>query len=1377
MNKLILNKWRGYASLLGIVTFMFARPVLATLTISTANEHGSAPFTPSWTPAAGSLIAGLSPSSISGNFALDDTNRNPDSLTSGDSLTITTDPGNTGPDPIGNTTTSSNYVTCGNGSGAGSTIIYTLPASADGYNLTNITVDGGWGDNGRDGQAYNVFYSTVSNPSDFIYLTSVSYVPSGVPNSTPSATQVILSDSAGGVIAANVAAVKFDFTFPGSENGWTGYGAITVQGTSATSITTPPIVITTANQNGPSPFTPTYSPETNNDLILGLSPSTATGNFQEDGGNNGPISVLTDGLLASNVNTTGWESQFVSCGGGSGAGSTLIYTLPANANGYDITNIVVYNGWQDGGRDGQYYIVSYSTVAAPTTYVPIGTVYYLPSVPAQPSLNRVSISPTTGAPLGSGVQNIKFDFASPTDASGFDNGWQGYDEIIVQGTSTAAPPPPPSPLLTQDILPTYAETVVGDVVVFTADFSNAPPANLQWQSIIGGVTNIIPGATSSTLTLNDVQTSSSGYYQLKAVNATNNAAAPSYSTPAQLVVGSTPSPVDDIVVDYAGQCGWGGAGAVGISTNFTPTWTVDTTNDIILNSVDTFVSGPFPGDPGTVNFSGNFALEGGDLVGDPAVLSDGSFGYFSYWPNVGTSPTECSCGVNGAGSYVIYALNTNGVAPYGFDITNITVYGGWGDSGRNEQKYQVLYSTVAAPTNFSAMITVDYNPNDPNDTQSGTRTTLVPASGVLAHNVYAVEINWDLVGSVPKNGVEGYSEIVIAGTNSAPLATLVQDITPLAAEDVVGSSLTLTAKFNGATSYQWQQNGTNIPGATSSTLTINNLQPSNTATNGGYVLVASNAAGSVMTRGCTVIVDPVPAPVNNVVQSWAYQLSDSATFAPTWPTNMLPSSLIYGQNPPAGGYDPIGDYNDIDSDPLSFGLAGGLVVLTDGNYGSIVPDGPHPAFATCGTGSFLEPSLGYSTNSGEYVVYTLGPSATGYDVTNIQIAGGWNDNGRDSQYYTVSYSTVANPNLFIPLVTVTNNIPNNPNSIFQANDGTMVRGTFTPGTGVLARNVYAIYVDFTSPPNVPNGYSGYSEISVFGEPSASDTLPISVTAANENTATPTWTPETPDLILGQLPSSTGAGSFAGSFNNEAPTEGLSALTDGTLGPFDIADTNFATCGGAFGAGSSVTYASANGWNLTNIVVYSGWGDYNRGGQFYNITYSTLSAPTVFVPLTSVNYNPPFNPPANYVEFNTLVSLSEPSGPQVNRVDIAPANGAVTLATNVYAVTFDFTPQTGGLDNGYSGYSEIILQGSTLAAPTAATFSSPVRSGNSLVLSGKSNAANAGRAYNILSSTNLLTPLSQWTIVGSGDLSGTGTFTNSIPINSSQPTTFFLLQTY
>src|SRR6185369_11245595 len=147
---------------------------------------------------------------------LDLSTRNVNTLTSGGTLTINTLPGDAGPDPIGNTTTSPNYVTCGNRTGApaaGSLIVYTLPASANGFNLTNITVYSGWADSGRDAQAYTVLYSTVANPGNFIYLTSVSYNPS-VPGGTPTANRVIVNDSLGGAIAANVAAVKFVFSTP-----------------------------------------------------------------------------------------------------------------------------------------------------------------------------------------------------------------------------------------------------------------------------------------------------------------------------------------------------------------------------------------------------------------------------------------------------------------------------------------------------------------------------------------------------------------------------------------------------------------------------------------------------------------------------------------------------------------------------------------------------------------------------------------------------------------------------------------------------------------------------------------------------------------------------------------------------------------------------------------------------------------------------------------------------------------------------------------------------------------------------------------------------------------------------------------------------------
>ena len=195
--------------------------VIITATNQTSSGTGS--FTPSWSALTnGSLIAGMPPSSALGNFSLEPYwgTRNVNSLTTGGSLTITIEPS-----PL---TTSPNYVTCGNLSGAGSNLVYTLTGSSTGYDLTNIVVYGGWGDWGRDQQAYSIYYSTMAAPTNFISLTSVNYNPS-IAGGVQSATRVTITSSTG-ALAKNVAVVKFDFSSPASENGYCGYAAITMFG-------------------------------------------------------------------------------------------------------------------------------------------------------------------------------------------------------------------------------------------------------------------------------------------------------------------------------------------------------------------------------------------------------------------------------------------------------------------------------------------------------------------------------------------------------------------------------------------------------------------------------------------------------------------------------------------------------------------------------------------------------------------------------------------------------------------------------------------------------------------------------------------------------------------------------------------------------------------------------------------------------------------------------------------------------------------------------------------------------------------------------------------------------------------------------------------
>jgi hypothetical protein len=82
-----------------------------------------------------------------------------------------------------------------------------------------------------------------------------------------------------------------------------------------------------------------------------------------------------------------------------------------------------------------------------------------------------------------------------------------------------------------------------------------------------------------------------------------------------------------------------------------------------------------------------------------------------------------------------------------------------------------------------------------------------------------------------------------------------------------------------------------------------------------------------------------------------------------------------------------------------------------------------------------------------------------------------------------------------------------------------------------------------------------------------------------------------------------------------------------------------------------------------------------------LSYSTVSAPTTFIPLTSVNFNPAI---AGGVQSATRVTIAEDT--------------AAALATNVKSIRFQFTPSP---ENGYTGYTEIDVVGAAVPEPGAA----------------------------------------------------------------------------
>ena len=443
-------------------------------------------------------------------------------------------------------------------------------------------------------------------------------------------------------------------------------------------------------------------------------------------------------------------------------------------------------------------------------------------------------------------------------------------------------------------LPGTAVDVVGSQVTFSAAFGNTNPLEglppyyygstfnaafgvgntYQWQFISNGVTNNIAGATNITLTLSNLQLSNTGLYQLRA----SNHLAVAVSAPASLTLNNVPASVNNVITSYAAQT------AGGYGFGLTPTWTV-APGSIIYKQLPSSTNGDYDLEPDWGNRNVNSLTAGSGLVVCP-----------------GGSPTTTytnyvTCGNGGsmaAGSLVIYSLTNTSAA--GYNLPNITVYGGWKENGRDQQAYTVYYSTVTAPTTFISLCSANYLPANPASVGCTTRATFTPASGALASNVAAVKFDFTNPGS--ENGYCGYAEIGLYGMPLSPVVAT--NTLPVTAADVVGSQETFTAAFSTASplTYQWQviSDGVtnNIPGATNTTLTLANLQLTNTAS---YQFQASNVYGVVVSSASALTVSSVPAAVNNVITAMAAQTgTGSGTFTPTW-TVTTNGSLIAGQSP------------------------------------------------------------------------------------------------------------------------------------------------------------------------------------------------------------------------------------------------------------------------------------------------------------------------------------------------------------------------------------------------------------------------------------------------------------------------------------------------
>ena len=199
---------------------------------------------------------------------------------------------------------------------------------------------------------------------------------------------------------------------------------------------------------------------------------------------------------------------------------------------------------------------------------------------------------------------------------------------------------------------------------------------------------------------------------------------------------------------------------------------------------------------------------------------------YSYGKFIGTvSALAATVATTAATSITATGASTGG------NVTN--------DGGATVTQRGVVYGTSTGPTTGNATFITS---------GTGTGIYTVSLAGLLNQGVtyYVRAFAINSVGT-------SYGNEISFTTLSAPAITT----QPASQTSATGGSATLTvvATGNPAVTYQWRKDGVDLSGATSTTLSLTNVQSSNA---GSYTVVVSNSAGTVTSNTATLTVNLPP---------------------------------------------------------------------------------------------------------------------------------------------------------------------------------------------------------------------------------------------------------------------------------------------------------------------------------------------------------------------------------------------------------------------------------------------------------------------------------------------------------------------------------------
>ncbi|HEV2695123.1 MAG TPA: immunoglobulin domain-containing protein, partial [Verrucomicrobiae bacterium] len=556
-----------------------------------------------------------------------------------------------------------------------------------------------------------------------------------------------------------------------------------------------------------------------------------------------PVGSQIQGIPASwtGFNVNGWAD--VGSQNGGGVDYTTFNPLASTADGNQYLYVNMFNGNPQGGIYQDFGPLKTNSIY--TLTVAIGS-----------RADRIN-SPGV-IQLINGTDNTGTVLATGGGLPGTQNTWQDYTATFTTGPSvsgdltvvlSAVPAGTiqanfdnirlnvqqlsfPPPFLVSNTSPSSATVAVSNNVAFTASFSNSPSVTLQWQQVVSGspnVTNNINagvvtvtnnGVVTSTLTLNNVQLSNAGSYQLRAVN---QAGTPVYTVAAPLTVVPTIT--------------WYAAG----------TYNSTFADDTVLALAGTTANEAYGVDFGGSGFqstANGYNFDDYASSGNMSLASSGLTTFGGYL--VGGATT-------GDGALDIMLANgLFGSSANTAILNNLTI-------GQAYTVLVLLDDTRSSPggPNFQVTDGITFSPSQRYAFVNGTTAV----GGYIMGTFTAQATTQPL--SIINNGGSQYNAILLEkGIAPAPPIppTLTADLLPPVLRVTTGGTVNLSVGASGSLplSYQWYSQGVPVSGA-------NNTNYSFSAVAGttSYQVVITNSFGSVTSSVAQVIASTNIVTVNN----------------------------------------------------------------------------------------------------------------------------------------------------------------------------------------------------------------------------------------------------------------------------------------------------------------------------------------------------------------------------------------------------------------------------------------------------------------------------------------------------------------------------------